>query len=230
LNRDINAFDARVRSQNGEDGIIKEILFRIGFESRYAAEFGVESGLECNSAHLLLDYDWSGLLIEGNPEFAAAAKRHYSGRRVVVHNAYVDVDNIAAIFRDHAVPRSLDLLSIDVDGNDYWMWKALGWYRPRVVVIEYNATFAPPQRWVMEYNAAHRWRGDTYFGASLSSLAALGMQLGYALLGTDLNGVNAFFIRRDLLALSGFPERDAERAWHRLYVDHPFGSGPALEL
>jgi hypothetical protein len=78
----------------------------------------------------------------------------------------------------------------------------------------------------MAYNPSHTWGRDTYYGASLASLAALGRHLGYALVGTDSNGVNAFFVRRDLLARSGFPERTAAEAYHPLYVRHPAGDGP----
>jgi len=226
VNGNINDYDRRVRSQNGEDGIVKELLFRIGAAERFVVEFGVESGVECNAAHWLLDYDWRGLLIEGDPGFAAAARARFAGRPVVVHEAFVTAENIVPIFEQHAVPNAPDILSIDVDGNDYWLWAALASYRPRIVVIEYNAAYEPPRLWVMAYNPAHVWGRDTYYGASLESLAILGNQLGYALLGTDRNGVNAFFVRRDLLAASGFPEVTASRAYHRLFVNHPIGEGP----
>ncbi len=225
---DINDYDRRVRSQNGEDGIIKELLFRMGITERYIVEFGIESGVECNAAHWLLDYGWSGLLIEGDPEFAWSARERYADRPVTVHQAFVTAENIVPIFHEHRVPAAPDVLSIDIDGNDYWLWKALASYRPRIVVIEYNAAYEPPERWIMTYNPSHTWGRDTYYGASLASLEALGRRLGYALVGTDRNGVNAFFVRRDLLAVSGFPERSASQAYHPLFVHHPPGTGPSV--
>jgi hypothetical protein len=89
------------------------------------------------------------------------------------------------------------LLSIDIDGNDYWIWKALQQYKPRVVVIEYNAMFPPPVRWVQKYEAAFAGDGTSHYGASLESLELLGAALGYRLVGCTLGGVNAFFVRDD---------------------------------
>src|SRR6185437_13950018 len=113
----------------------------------------------------------------------------YAGiHRVRPANAYVTVENIAELFRANGVPAEPDLLSIDVDGNDYWLWEALEAYRPRVVVMEYNAAHVPPDRWVLPYDPDHRWAGDDVYGASLAALEELGKRKGYALLGTDLKG------------------------------------------
>lgn len=179
---------------------------------------------------MVLDYGWTGLLIEGDAAFVAAARERYAGRPVTIHEDYVNTDNIVGIFRQHHVPVAPDLLSIDIDGNDYWLWLALAEYRPRIVVIEFNGTMPATRRWVMKYNPDHRWGGSTYFGASLASLATLGRDLGYALLGTDRNGVNAFFIRRDLLELSRFPEVTPEQGFHPLFIVHPYADGPFIEL
>jgi hypothetical protein len=93
----------------------------------------------------------------------------------------------------------VDLLSIDVDGNDYWIWRAIKSVTARVVVMEYNATYPPPVDFVRAYDPAARWGRDNYYGASLSALEKLGRKLGYALVGCSLSGVNAFFVREDLL-------------------------------
>ena len=94
---------------------------------------------------------------------------------------------------------ALDLLSIDLDGNDYWVWESVAAIAPRVVVIEYNATLRPPHRLVMRYNPAHAWDGSNYFGASLKALEVLGERKGYHLIGCSLSGTNAFFVRRELV-------------------------------
>jgi hypothetical protein len=91
-------------------------------------------------------------------------------------------------------------LAGDIDGNDYWVWRSIQRYAPRVVVIEHNATFPPPTDWVMTYDPAYRWNGVATSGASLQALERLGQAKGYALVGCALGGVNAFFVRRDLLA------------------------------
>lgn len=222
----LNAYERRRSSQNGEDGILAEVFRRIGSGDRYVVEFGVADGRECNAA-ALVRAGWNGVLIEGDPAAFRALARTYAGvtgLRLV--NAYVDAENIAALFREHGVPSAFDLLSIDIDGNDYWIWEALAAYRPRVVVIEYNAAHPPPERWVMAYDPAHRWAGGGYYGASLASLEALGTRLGYALIGTDDNGVNAFFVRENLLGRVRFPRRTAAAAYHPNAYGQPAGEGP----
>jgi hypothetical protein len=235
---DLVAFERKISSQNGEDGILTAIFDAVGTSNRYVVEFGVEDGIECNSAHLLRDCGWRGFLIEGDDhQFQRLRERYRNNTRVQLAHTFVTVENIASIFAAHHVPNEPDLVSIDVDGNDYWIWKALESYRPRVVVIEYNASHPPPELWVMAYNSEHRWKGDSYFGASLASLARLGNAKGYALLTTETRGVNAFFLRRDLLAKSRFPERIPEQAYYPPgYVGatgalgHPFGEGPFLRI
>jgi hypothetical protein len=228
--QEINMYEKKVRSQNGEDGMIEEIFRRIGAADRFFVEFGVQDGLECNTAHLSLDKDWSGLLIEGNERFYRSLCVNYAQHhKVRTAHQFVTRENIAVIFQYYAVPAEFDFLSVDIDGNDYWVWMALAAYRPRVVVIEYNAAFPPPRKAVIEYNPKFVWNGTSYFGASLSSLAALGKRLGYALVGADLRGVNAFFIREDLLDAAKFTALTPEEAYTG-YWSHPWGAGPYLEL
>jgi len=234
---DINEFESRSASQNGEDGIIAEIFGRIGTTNRYFVEFGVGDGHECNTANLARS-GWSGLMLEGDPGDAARlAERFAAGGSIRTAHAFITAENIADIFQSHAVPKEFDLLSIDIDGNDYWVWRALAGYSPRVVVIEYNAAYPPPRRWVMRYDPDHRWDKTTYYGASIASLCALGDERGYALLGTDVTGVNAFFVRRDLIRASGFRALDAGRAYHApsyYGIHHQIGhvprDGPSVEI
>ncbi len=228
-----NDYEKQVRSQNGEDGILDEIFARLQIRRGYFVEFGVQDGAECNTAHFALDQKWSGVMIEGNPDFALALAQRYEGTATHIVRAFVTAENIADIFAAAGVPPEFDLLSIDIDGNDYWVWRALHAYRPKVVVIEYNAVFAPPERWVMRYDPAHVWDGSTYYGASLSSLAALGDSLGYALLCTDRRGVNAVFVRREFLRALRFASQSSESAYHPVAfqgstggIGHPPGDGP----
>ena len=222
----INAYERRESSQNGEDGILHELFRRIGSERGFFVEFGVEDGRQCNTA-ALVRAGWRGVMIEGDPEkFRGLAATYADTPAVRTVNAFVTAENIAELFAEHGVPTEFDLLSIDIDGNDYWVWEALAAYRPRAVVIEYNGAHPPPERWVMAYDPRHRWGDDTYYGASLASLAALGARLGYALVGTDQRGINAFFVRDDLLAAAGFPRRTAAEAYHPNAVGHRAGEGP----
>ena len=229
----VNGYERKIFSQNGEDGILREIFRRIGSPHRYFVEFGVEDGLECNSARLSRTLQWSGLLIEGDADKFRQLDANYRAFPAIKReHAFITRDNIAPIFSAARVPVEFDLLSIDIDGNDYYIWDALAGagYRPRVVVIEYNATRTPPERWVMRYNADHRWTGDGYWGASLASLEALGTTRGYALIGTDEKGVNAFFVRDDLVTLSGFARRSAIEAYHPTDYGFTQTDGPADPL
>jgi hypothetical protein len=230
---ELNAYERKVRSRHGADGIIAELFHRLGTTNRFLVEFGVEEGLECNTAHLTIDHHWHGLLIEGSSAFYAKLINNYKNRRlnrVALVHQLITKENITTLFAENQVPTEFDLLSIDIDGNDYWVWQELSDYRPRVVVIEYNATYPPPQKWVVAYNPHFVWDGTDYYGASLASLAALGKQLGYALLGTDRKGVDAFFLRRDLVPISGFAEKAPELVYRPHHQGYRPGSGPFVEM
>jgi hypothetical protein len=197
---DLRAFESRVFSQNGEDGIIKELLRRIGIKHHFFVEFGVEAGLECNCARLAREEEWSGVFLEASPQlFSGLAENYRAFPSVRYQQVAVTSHNIEQLLQQHQVPVDFDLLSIDIDGNDYWVWKAIQRWQPRLVVIEYNAAYPPPARWVMQENLEHRWGGNDYYGASLTSLATLGRCKGYTLVATDSRGINAFFARSDLV-------------------------------
>ncbi|OLE56347.1 MAG: hypothetical protein AUI36_16020, partial [Cyanobacteria bacterium 13_1_40CM_2_61_4] len=199
--RRLNRYEGQVLSQFGEDGIISEVFKRIGEQSRYFVEFGAGDGIENNSAALLLR-GWKGFWIEGDSAFAQSITtglpRTISDGRLTFKNAFVTPSNIESLFQEAGVPQEFDMLSIDIDGNDYWVWSAIHDYSPRLVVAEYNATFGPDIEWVMKYNPDHRFDGTNYFGSSLKSLERLSAEKGYRLVGCNLAGVNAFFVRQDL--------------------------------
>jgi hypothetical protein len=171
---------------------------------------------------------WSGLWIEGSPEMALAAKERYAQTTAEVLESFVTRDNILGLLQQAGVPQDLDLLSIDIDGNDYWIWERIATeYSPRVVVIEYNASMPPGIEWVMPYRADHVWDRTNRFGASLDALDRLGERLGYALVGCDSIGVNAFFVRNDLVR-DRFSEAGRGSAYHyvspkynALHFGHP---------
>ncbi|MGD1067429.1 MAG: hypothetical protein ABR975_11485, partial [Vulcanimicrobiaceae bacterium] len=148
-------FDLRIGSQNGEGGILKELFFRLGQGDRFFVEFGVGDGSECNTAALAGTYHWHGLYIEGASSLYEGLRQRYAVREDVrCVQAMITAENIAGLFAAAGVPTTFDLLSIDVDGNDWWLWRALRAYRPRVVVVEYNAAYVPPVRWIMQYDPA----------------------------------------------------------------------------
>ena len=192
----------RVYSQGDEDGIIQEIFKRIGVQDRTFIEFGVANGNECNTAKLLLE-GWRGLWIEGSPELADSIRRtlgSFLGEKgpLKFKKAIVNAQNVNDLFASAGLTGEIDLLSIDIDYNDYWVWKAVDSVRPRVVVIEYNAIFRPPMSLTVPYDANKSWDGTSYGGASLEALVRLGRSKGYRIVGCSFSGVNAFFVRDDL--------------------------------
>ena len=187
--------ELKVFSQNGEDGVLAEIFARIGTESRWFVEFGIVAGLEGNSVLLADVHGWQGLFMEGSDELHAQLAYKYAGsQKVITRHALVTAENVDDLMDGAGVPESFDLLSIDVDGNDYWIWQAVSAHRPRVVVCEYNGSIDPTSPLTQPYAPDERWDGTEYFGASLAALTDLGRVKGYTLVHTDLTGTNGFFV------------------------------------
>jgi hypothetical protein len=189
-------------SQHDEDGMVQEIFRRIGVSNRVFVEFGAGDGTENNSIYLMLT-GWQGLWIDGSEANAVTIRSQFSsfiqaGQLRFVHG-FVDRDSINEIIKKAHHSGEIDLLSVDIDGNDYWVWEVISVVQPRVVVIEYNAVFRPPIAVVAEYNKNFVWNGTNYYGASLKALESLGSRKGYALVGCSLSGINAFFVKQDLV-------------------------------
>lgn len=228
----LEPYGYKVYSQNDEDGIIHEIFRRIGTTNKKFAEFGVQDGLESNS-HLLLFYGFSGLWIEGSEQFCGQIRTKFrpvieSGQLKVRHS-FITKENINEILRDEGVEGEIDLLSIDIDGNDWYVWDAVTAVNPRVVVIEYNGKFPPDLVWKQAYHSGHVWNGTDWHGASLKALEQLGKKKGYRLAGTNLRGCNAFFIRNDLTDDLFYDPSTAEALYNPLRMglqfqaNHPAG-------
>lgn len=199
----LNRFEYQVFSQYGEDGILSEIFNRIGTTNKYFIEFGVENGTECNTTYLLLK-GWNGLWIESNSGHVSSInnsfKKKIEEKKLALLNSFITAENIQELFKKANAPAEPDLLSIDIDGNDYYVWKAISDYRPRVIVIEYNAIFRPGDHFIVPYDSTAVWDGSSNFGASLESYYELGLEKGYKLVGCNFSGVNAFFVREDLIS------------------------------
>ena len=197
----LNRFEFQAFSQFGEDGIIQEIFKRIGVTNRFFVEFGVENGSETNSTYLLYQ-DWQGVWIDGSPENTAIINHSFSklvGRKKLkAITSFITAENIENLFQQGEVPTEFDLLSIDIDRNDYYVWDAIKNYKPRVVIIEYNSIFRPGCHFVVDYDANAVWDGTSNTSASLEALCSLGQKKGYKLVASSFSGVNVFFVREDL--------------------------------
>lgn len=192
----LEASEKKVFSQNGEDGVIEAIFATIGTTNKYCVEFGCDDGAECNTANLLTQ-GWTGLLMD----FHGVSK----DPRFMIQREFVTAENVDLLFRKYQVPPQFDLLSIDIDGNDFWVWAQIA-HRPRVVVIEYNAHIPPDLRRTIRYDPTFQWSGTNHFGASLLALKELGQHKGYKLVYCERAGANAFFIADEALPSGYVPQ------------------------
>jgi hypothetical protein len=194
-------------SQNGEDGILLYLFSILGTTNKRCVEICAGDGLECNTANLIVNHGWSGLLFDGSAANVQQGREFYARCRDTLHfpprmvHAWIDADNVNALVREHGFEGEIDLFSLDMDGIDYWVWQALDAVQPRVVVLEYNSAWGPdhavtvPLRrdFVIDFN-----RQPLYHGASLAAFAKLGWQKGYRLVGCQRYGFNAFFVRKGI--------------------------------
>jgi hypothetical protein len=201
-------------SQWGEDGIIDWLIERLpGIPTKFI-EFGVSDYKESNTRLLLQLRNWSGLVMDGSQEYVddIRAQEVYWRHDLNSVCAYIDRDNINDLISDGGFRGSVGLLSVDIDGNDYWVWEAIHVVDPVIVVCEFNAVFGdrysltvPYQRDFFRTRAHH---SNLYFGASIRALFGLAKRKGYTFVGTTSSGCNAFFVRNDratevLAALEG---------------------------
>jgi hypothetical protein len=192
-------------SVSNDDGLIHEIFRRIGTIDRYFIEFGVQDGIQSNTTALLFE-GWRGARLEAVHNYVVMGnflfRRFIAGGALRNVHRFITAENInealAAAMHPGAGPE-IDLLSIDIDGNDYWVWQAIDVVRPRVVIAEYNSTYHPPVAITQPYDALGVHNGTSFYGASLEALCRLGQRKGYSLVGCSLVGDNAYFVRDDLV-------------------------------
>ena len=209
--------ELRMFSQNGEDGLLSYLFARLGGRSRRVVEIGIQDGTECNARNLIETFGWWGFLVEGDQQSAAGARAFYAGR-AQVQEAFVTRENVNDVLADAA--GEIDLLSIDIDGVDFWVWDAITAVRPRVVIIEYNAYLPPEEFRVVEYRPGFRryelHPSGYYFGASLEAYRSLGESKGYILVACESAGANAVFVQHDDAMLAGLRPLSAGEAYYPL--------------
>lgn len=208
---ELHANEFQVYSQWGEDGILQHLIRRVPIERKLFVEIGVETYVEANTRFLAEHNNWAGLLLEADAEQVAAIRsnRIYWAANLKAVTAFVTCENVNDLLVEQGLVADIGLLSIDVDGNDYWLWEAITAVNPRIVVCEYNSFLGSDRPLVVPYAADFR-RSQAhyswlYYGASLPALAYLAERKGYQMAGTNSAGNNAFFIRRDVA--QDVPER-----------------------
>ncbi len=197
-----------VYSESDEDGILNYIFSLIGSTNKKLVDIGAAAIKGSNTANLVINHGWTGTLIDGNTDAVESAKNFYSTAPSTrnfpptILSNWVTTDNINQILIKNESKGEIDLLCIDIDGVDYWIWKAIDCIQPRVVLLEYQCIWGPEKAVTVPYSptfkAQYFGRYGIYSGASLPALIKLGKEKGYRLIGCQRYGYNAFFIRNDI--------------------------------
>jgi hypothetical protein len=206
----LNRFGRSVTSQGGEDGIIEKILETIGINDGWCVEFGSWDGKHLsNTWNLVANKGYSAVLIEGAPKRCRILKKNFeSNPKVIPVNAFVGFnheDSLDRILEKTAIPRDFDVLSIDIDGNDYHVWDAIKNYTPKLVVIEFNPTVPPSVEFVQPRDMRITQ------GSSLLSMVQLGRSKGYELIAAE--SANAFFIKKEYRCKFDIHDNSVEAIW-----------------
>jgi hypothetical protein len=203
--RSLQDYEFKVYSQWGEDGIIQFLIHSIEVNEKVFVEFGVQDYKESNTRFLLQHDNWSGLVLDASGEDIQAIKNDplYYRYNLRADCAFIDRDNINDLITRHGISGDIGLLSIDIDGNDYWIWEAINCITPRIVICEYDSLLGPQRSVTTPYDKSfERTKAHYSFlhgGASIAALHALGLKKGYALVGSNSAGNNLFFVRNDLV-------------------------------
>jgi len=215
---DLHAAQGREFSQHGEDGVIEKIFEIIEPGPKFCVEFGAFDGVNnSNMRNLVVNHGWSSFQIEGDPIRAKKLAENYADYpKVKTTQAWVWPGNIEILFEDHDVPKDLDLLVIDIDSNDYYVWRAIHDFRPKIVMIEVNKFFPPPQLMVIDYHPMNYWDHTYYHGASLQSLVNLAKKKGYELLYVMDGGPNVFFVDAKYYDRFGIEDNSPSKMYRKL--------------
>lgn len=194
----------QVFSQFGDDGIIQYLVSKLDIPHKTFVEFGVENYTEANTRFLLVNNNWKGLVIDGSQKNINFIKNDMLSNlfQLYAKCSFITKDNINDLIAEMNFESDLGLLSVDIDGNDYWVWKAIEVVKPIIVISEYNADFGTEYAWTIPYQddfvIATKYP-VSYWGASLLSLCDLADEKGYSFVGCNSQGNNAYFIRNDKL-------------------------------
>jgi hypothetical protein len=205
VSRDLQDHEFRVFSQWGEDGIIQFLINAVDIKHKTFIEFGVEDFSESNCRFLLVKDNWRGFVIDGSARNIKRLTRapYFWRHDLKAVNAFITKDNINELLSQSEFDEDLGLLSVDIDGVDFHVLEAITAFKPRILVCEYNAVFGGSRPISVPYEPSFQ-RGlkhpsNLYFGASLAAMELAAQRKGYALVGTNRNGANAFFVRNDLM-------------------------------
>lgn len=201
--QDIKLAEYKVFSQWKDDGIIQFLVAYIDIPNQVFIEFGVEDYSEANTRFLLMNNNWKGLVLDASAANIESIKQQdiYWKYDLTAVQSLVTAENINDLIKDNGFSGEIGLLHIDIDGNDYWVWKAINCVDPVIVIMEYNSVFGKEMPWVTPYQASFNRTeahySNLYFGSSIVSLTDLAKEKGYQFIGCNSNGNNAYFVRND---------------------------------
>lgn len=209
-------FEKKIFSQNGEDGITMKLVEMIYDQhaANYYVEFGVENGCECNTRILREKYGWKGLQMDGG----------FQNETINLHQEFITKENIVELFKKYDVPPVINLLSIDIDFNDFYcLHQILHNYTCDIIICEFNGTHFPNEDKIVKYDPNGRWDNTNYFGASLLAYYKLGKKYNHTLV--YCNYINAFFVRDDIIAAKKLNFINMGDI-NKLYVPPSYSYGP----
>ncbi len=193
----------KVFSQFGDDGILQYLVEQTRPEVETFIEFGVQDYSEANTRFLLLNNNWRGLILDGDLQAMTAlhSKDIYWRHDLTCEGAFITRENVNQLFSDNGFSGEIGLLSVDIDGNDYWVWEAINVVNPVIVTVEYNSVFGAEHAITIPYDPAFNrtsaHSSNLYWGASLKALCVLAEKKGYSFVGCNSAGNNAHFVRKD---------------------------------
>lgn len=230
--KSLDEVEFQVFSQRGEDGIIQYIINKIDIPNKIFVEFGVETYVESNTRFLMMNNNWAGLVIDGSKKNIDFIKKDfiYWKYDLTAVESFITKENINQLIGNYTQEEDIGLLSIDIDGNDYWVWDSITCVNPRIVVCEYNSAFGATKKVTIPYKSnfvrKNEHYSELYFGASLAAFCHLADKKGYDFIGTTSAGVNAYFVRKDLS--SPFKKYNATEGFNE--SDNRDSKGPKGEL
>lgn len=199
----IHLSEFKVFSQFGDDGIIQFLVDYLKIENKKFVEFGVEKYTESNTRYLLVNNNWSGLIFDSSMENMDYVRNDqiYWRFDLKAVPAFITKDNINGLIKENGFEGDIGLLHIDIDGNEYWVWKAIDIIKPTIVIMEYNSVFGCEKAWTIPYEEKFNHKrfhySGLYFGVSLLSLCDLADEKGYIFIGCNSSGNNAYFVKKE---------------------------------
>jgi hypothetical protein len=194
----------RKYSQFEEDGILLYIFSLIQSANRTCVEICAGNGRQCMATNLIVNHGWWGHLFDGDDQNVAAGNRFFSNSKDTFlapprfNQAWITAENVNAQIAKSGATGVIDLLSLDIDGMDYWVWKAITVIEPQVVVCETHNLIPADRPLTVPYDPKFVFQSEDYRGASLAAMCKLGREKGYRLVGAHRYGFNAFFIKNGI--------------------------------